>query len=42
MTGLGVKNIIDLQKKDIVITGEVKEWCELRNIPISHLARRSE
>ncbi len=40
MTCLGAKNIRDLQKTPIVLNGDIKEWCELRNIQVSHFARR--
>ncbi|KXG43650.1 type 2 isopentenyl-diphosphate Delta-isomerase [Tepidibacillus decaturensis] len=40
MTSLGAVELLDLQKKPMVILGETKDWCELRGIPINELARR--
>lgn len=40
MTCLGVNNLVDLQKVPIVLNGDIKEWCELRDIQVSNLARR--
>jgi len=41
MTGVGAKCIKDLKHKPMIITGEVKEWCDLRGIPIKKIARRA-
>jgi len=38
---LGANQILDLQKKPMVILGRLKDWCELRNIPIHHIANRT-
>ncbi|OEF97284.1 type 2 isopentenyl-diphosphate Delta-isomerase [Vulcanibacillus modesticaldus] len=40
MTGLGVSNIMDLQRVPMVILRDLKDWCELRGIDISSIARR--
>ncbi|MGG4012900.1 type 2 isopentenyl-diphosphate Delta-isomerase [Bacillus smithii] len=40
-TMLGAKTVQDLKKCSLVITNDVREWCELRGIDVSHYARRS-
>jgi isopentenyl-diphosphate Delta-isomerase len=40
-TMLGVRTIHELQSCTLVITKEVREWCELREIDVTRLARRS-
>lgn len=41
MTLLGKKSIKDLSQADIILLGEVKDWCELRKIDASIFANRS-
>lgn len=36
----GAKDIEELRKKPVVVTGKVREWTSLRGIEISNLARR--
>jgi isopentenyl-diphosphate delta-isomerase len=41
LTILGARTIPDLQTCSIVITKDVREWCELRGIEVKKFARRS-
>ncbi len=41
MTSLGAKDLLDLQKLPMVTLGDIKDWCELRDININNLARRT-
>lgn len=41
MTSLGANTLLDLQNKPMVIHGELKDWCELRGIPIKNIANRN-
>lgn len=41
MALLGAKNISELRNKDIILRGEVKEWCEARGIDIKEYGTRS-
>lgn len=40
LTILGVSQVSDLTRCPLVITGEVRDWCEARGIDISPFARR--
>lgn len=40
MTGLGAVKPLDLQKRPMVISGKLKDWCELRDLPVKSLANR--
>lgn len=40
MTSLGAKKISDLQHRPIIISGNLKDWCDLRKIPIEEIAQR--
>jgi len=40
MTSLGATQLIELQKKPMVVLGETKNWCELRGILLTSLAQR--
>lgn len=40
MTSLGVKKLSELQQRPIIISGDLKDWCEIRNIPIDNMAQR--
>ena len=40
MTLLGKKTISDLRKTDLLILGDVKEWCHLRDIEYEKFAKR--
>lgn len=39
-TKLGAKSVHDLSHCPIVITKEVREWCDLRGIDISKMSKR--
>jgi isopentenyl-diphosphate delta-isomerase len=41
LTMLGVRTIHELRTCTLVITKEVREWCELRDIDVTQFARRS-
>jgi isopentenyl-diphosphate delta-isomerase len=41
MTLLGKKSINDLNQTDVILLGEVKDWCDVRNIDASLFANRS-
>ncbi|MEG0544784.1 MAG: type 2 isopentenyl-diphosphate Delta-isomerase [Carnobacterium sp.] len=41
LTLLGKTTIADLQKTDLIIGGEVREWCLAREIPYQTFAKRS-
>ena len=41
MTLLGKKSVKDLSETDIILLGEVKDWCDVRNIDASSFANRS-
>lgn len=41
MTLLGKKSISELTSTDIILLGEVKDWCDLRHIDASSFANRS-
>lgn len=41
LTILGARTISDLQTCSIVITKDVREWCELRGIDVMRFAHRS-
>ena len=40
MTALGASKVADLQHKPMVISGELKNWCDERGIDTTHIARR--
>lgn len=42
MTSLGASNSKELQQKPIVISGELKNWCDLRGINLKALAQRGQ
>ncbi|MEX2105001.1 MAG: alpha-hydroxy-acid oxidizing protein, partial [Bacilli bacterium] len=42
MTALGTETIRELQQTPIVITGQTREWCDMRMIDIRSLATRSK
>lgn len=42
MALLGVKNIEELRKKDLVISGKLRDWCQTRNIDYKHFANRNK
>ena len=41
LTILGARTISDLETCPIVITKDVRDWCELRGIDVKEFARRS-
>ncbi|MEG0288714.1 MAG: type 2 isopentenyl-diphosphate Delta-isomerase [Carnobacterium sp.] len=41
MTLLGKKTIAELQQTDLILTGEVKDWCQAREITYKNFATRS-
>lgn len=41
MTLLGAKSVSDLQKTDLIISGQSSQWCAARNISIQKYASRS-
>ena len=41
MTLLGKKSIKDLTQTDVILLGEVKDWCDARHIDASIFANRS-
>lgn len=41
MALLGKKSINDLNQTDVILLGEVKDWCDVRNIDASFFANRS-
>ncbi len=41
-TMLGARNIEDLCTCPLIITGEVREWCEVRGIDVAAIGRRGE
>lgn len=41
MTLLGKKTIVELQQTDLILTGEVKDWCQARGISYQDFATRS-
>ena len=42
MTLLGAKTVKDLNKTDLIISGETAHWCDLRNIDLRKYANRSK
>lgn len=42
MALLDAKNLAELQQTDLILQGEVREWCELRGIDYKQFATRNE
>lgn len=41
MALLGARSIADLRRTDLLLTGPVREYAELRGVPVAHYARRA-
>jgi isopentenyl-diphosphate delta-isomerase len=41
MTLLGARTVADLRRTDLLLTGPVREFCELRGVDAAAYARRS-
>ncbi|MFH1420492.1 MAG: alpha-hydroxy-acid oxidizing protein, partial [Candidatus Aenigmatarchaeota archaeon] len=40
MFAVGAKNLADLRKKPVLVTGKTAQWLELRNIDVEKFAKR--